>query len=131
MSNTWSSATAWCRARIVLGASKGAPDRAGVRQSQALELKHLAASQRLPMTGGQATELIRTRRDPRDALLVWTCIWELDRRARNKGKGPVAHRIWRSIPPETRRTLTTDRVWSARQQLLDAARDYLNDAASK
>jgi hypothetical protein len=117
-------------ARIVRGVREGAPDRTGLRQSQTLALKHLAATQRLAMTARQANELVRTRRDLRDALLVWTYIWELDRRARNKGKGPVAHRIWRSIPWETRRALTADRVWSARQQLLDAAREYLHSAAS-
>jgi hypothetical protein len=117
-------------ARIVLGVSERAPDRTGLRQSQALALKHLAAAQRLPMTARQANELVRNRRDLRHALLVWTYIWELDRRARNKGKGPVAHRIWRSIPRQTRRALTADRVWSARQQLLDAAREYLDDTSS-
>jgi hypothetical protein len=118
-------------ARIVLGVRDGAPDRAGLRQSQALAFKHLATAQRLPMTGRQANEFVRTRRDLREALLVWTYTWELDRRARNKGKGPVAHRIWRSIPWETKRILTADRVWSARQQLLDATREYLDNAPSK
>ena len=59
-------------------------------------------------------------------MLVWTYVWELDRRARNKGKGPVVHRIWRAIPSQTRRALTADRVWSARQQLLDAARELID-----
>lgn len=114
-------------ARIVRGVTGGGPDRTGLRQSQALALKHLAAAQRLAMTARQADELVRTRRDLREALLVWTYTWELDRRARDKGKGPVAHRIWRSIPWETKRDLTADQVWSARQQLLDAARQYLHD----
>lgn len=115
-------------ARIVLGISENAPDRAGLRRTQALALKHLAASQRLPMAERQANKLVRARTDLRDALLVWTYIWELDRRARNKGKGPVVHRIWRSISWGTKRALTADRVWSSRQQLLDAVREFLHDA---
>jgi hypothetical protein len=109
-------------ARIVRGASGGTPDRAGRAHSQALAVKHLAASERLPMTETQARDLVRTRRDLRDAVLLWTYVWELDRRARNKGKGPVVHRIWRSLPGETKRALTADLAWSARQQILDAAR---------
>ena len=81
------------------------------------------------MTQRQAGELVRTRRDLRDAVLVWTYVWELDRRARNKGKGRVVHRIWRAIPSQTRRALTADRVWSARQQVLDATREFLNDVS--
>jgi hypothetical protein len=37
-------------------------------------------------------------------------------------RGLVVHRIWRS-PWETKRALTAQRVWSARQRLLDAARE--------
>ena len=84
--------------RIVPGVSEGASDRTGVARIQALALKHLAASQRLPVSQRQAGDLVHTHRDLRDAVLLWTYVWELDRRARNKGKGPVVHRIWRSIP---------------------------------
>jgi hypothetical protein len=108
--------------RIVLGAPTGPPDRTGLAHSQALAVKHLAASEGLPMTETQARDLVRTHRDLRDALLLWTYVWELDRRARNKGKGPVVHRLWRSLPTDTRRTLTADHAWSARQLLLAAAR---------
>jgi hypothetical protein len=110
--------------RIVLGVSPRGPDRTGLGHSQALALKHLADSQRLPLTEREAKDLIRKRPQLREALLLWTYVWELDRRARNKGKGPVAHRIWRSIPWETKRALTADRVWSARRQLLDAVATY-------
>ncbi len=110
-------------ARIVLGTSAGTPDRTGVAHSQALAVKHLAASERLPLTEAQARDLVRTRRDLRDAVLLWTYVWELDRRARGKGKGPVVHRIWRSLPGDTKRALTADLVWSARQDVLAAARD--------
>ncbi|MFC6020848.1 hypothetical protein ACFP2T_32345 [Plantactinospora solaniradicis] len=114
-------------ARIVLYASPGPADRTGIVRTQALAVKHLAASQRLPTTEGQARDLIRVRRDLRDAVLLWTYVWELDRRARNKGKGPVVHQIWRSIPWERKRALTAEQVWSARQQLLDAARERVED----
>ncbi|MEV4516264.1 hypothetical protein AB0K00_45795 [Dactylosporangium sp. NPDC049525] len=108
-------------ARVVLGASAVPPDRTGLAQSQALAVRHLAASQGLAMTEAEARDLVRARRDLRDAVLVWTYVWELDRRARNKGKGPVVHRIWRSLPADTKRALTADLVWSARQLILEAA----------
>jgi hypothetical protein len=116
-------------ARIVLYASPGPADRTGIVRTQALAVKHLATSQQLPTTEGQARGLIRARRDLRDAVGLWTYVWELDRRARNKGKGPVVHQIWRSIPWERRRALTADQVWSARQQLLDAAREHVGGGA--
>ncbi|MBF9134040.1 hypothetical protein I0C86_34645 [Plantactinospora sp. S1510] len=116
-------------ARIVLYASPGPPDRTGIVRTQALAVKHLASSQKLPTTEGQARSLLRARRDLRDAVLLWTYVWELDRRARNRGKGPVVHQIWRSIPWERKRALTADQVWTARQQLLDAAREHAGGGA--
>ncbi|GIG87544.1 hypothetical protein [Plantactinospora endophytica] len=113
-------------ARIVLYAAEGPTDRTALGRTQALAVKHLAASQRLPMTEAQARDLVRGRRELRDAVLLWTYVWELDRRARNKGKGPVVHQIWRSIPWERKRALTVDQVWAARQQLLDAARELVS-----
>lgn len=100
------------------------PGRSGLGSAQALALKHLAASERQPITGKESSELVKKLRGARDDLLLWTYVWELDRRARRKGKGPVAHRIWRSIPWETKRDLQVDDVWAARERLLDAVRAY-------
>jgi hypothetical protein len=113
-------------ARIVLGAPHGRPDRTGLGASQALAVRHLAASEGLAVTDRQAGELVRAGRVPKDALLVWTYVWELDRRARNKGKGPVVHRIWRSIPADMRRALTADDVWAARERVLASVRGVID-----
>jgi hypothetical protein len=45
----------------------------GLKRSQALALKHLAASQQLPLIErGEGNDLVNNRRDLRDALLLWT-----------------------------------------------------------
>ena len=62
------------------------------------------------------------------AAQIWTYVWELDRRARNKGKGPVAHRIWRSLPWAVKRALDVEAVLTAREALLTAARALLAPA---
>src|SRR5262249_56313016 len=59
-------------------------DLTGLAGSQALALKHLAASQGLTLTERQASDLVRTRRDLREDALLWTYVWEPDRRARNR-----------------------------------------------
>lgn len=108
-------------ARLMRGVSAHPPSRLGVEHCQALALKHLAAGEKLPITEPEAQRLVR-RTTLREPALLWTYVWELDRRARNKGKGPVAHRIWRSLPGETRRSLDVEQVWAAREQLLEAVR---------
>jgi len=101
---------------------------AGLEQCQALALRHLAASEKLPITDKDARTLVR-RKALREASVIWTYAWELDRRAKQKGKGPVVHRIWRSIPAGTRRSLDVGRVWEARAQLLGAVREYCANEA--
>lgn len=106
------------------------PGRAGVANSQALALKHLAASEGRRITEKESSDLVKSTPGLRADLLLWTYVWELDRRARGKGKGQVAHRIWRSIPWETKRDLRADDVWAARGRLLEAVRAYLAGATS-
>jgi len=77
----------------------------------------------MPIAERDAHRLIK-RNALREASVIWTYVWELDRRAKNKGKGPVAHRIWRSIPWERKRSLDVEQVWGAREQLLNAVREY-------
>lgn len=99
--------------------------RSEVRHCQNLALKHLATAEKLILLDNEADTLVR-RKSLHEALLLWTYIWELDRRSKRKGKGQVVHEIWKSIPRETRQSLDADLIWSARQQILQAVRDYQN-----
>jgi hypothetical protein len=82
----------------------------------------LAASEGISLTEKAAGRIVK-RSAVRQAALLWTYVWELDRRSRRKGKGPVVHRIWRSIPWETKKALGVERIWEARAQLLAASRE--------
>ncbi len=114
--------------RLTLGAAKNLPSRIGLEQSQALALKHLAAFERMPISEQDARRLVK-RKALREAALLWGYVWELDRRAKNKGKGPVVHRIWQTLPREAKRSLDVERVWEARQQILAAVREHLDTQA--
>lgn len=111
-------------ARLKLGADDADPTRTGVENAQALAVKHLAASQGLRLAEGEAKRLVK-RAALKEAARIWTYVWELDRRARHKGKGPVAHRIWRTLPWSVKKTLDVEAVWAAREALLAAARAQL------
>jgi DNA-binding transcriptional regulator YdaS (Cro superfamily) len=108
--------------RLRLGMDRGLASHVGLDQSQALALKHLAASEGISITEKTARGIVK-RATVRPAALLWTYVWELDRRSKKKGKGPVVHKIWRSIPWETKKALSVDRVWEARAQLVAASRE--------
>lgn len=107
-------------ARLKLGTDDSAPSRSGLEGAQALALKHLAASAGMHLDVKDARRIVK-RAALHNAALIWTYVWELDRRARHKGKGPVAHRLWRSLPWSVKKTLDVDAVWTAREALLAAA----------
>lgn len=44
------------------------------------------------------------RSDLAEALNLWTYVWELDRRSRGKGKGPLVHALWPGCPARPDRT---------------------------
>lgn len=111
-------------ARLKLGAGEKAAARAGVEGAKMLAVKHLAGSQGLRLSEKEASRLVK-RATLGEAALIWTYVWELDRRARHKGKGPVAHRVWRSLPWAVKRALDVEAVWAARAALLTAARALL------
>ncbi len=112
-------------ARLTLGSGQPKGRRTGLKNVQALALKHLAASKSLKITENEAGKLA-TRKSMQPDLAIWTYVWELDRRCKGKGKGPVVHRLWRSIPAEIRRDLDPEQVWQARCKLLSAARQFLS-----
>jgi len=111
--------------RVTLGASPGVGSGVGLEGCQVLALRHLAAAERLPIQEKEARTLVR-RKSLHLASLLWTYAWELDRRAKQKTKGSVVHRIWRAIPREMRKPLTAARIWEAREQLLEAVREQYN-----
>jgi hypothetical protein len=94
--------------------------------AQALALKHLASSQGIRLSDAEARNLAQ-RKLIQPHLLLWTYIWELDRRANAKGKGEVVHRIWRSLPLTVRKNLCTDAVWAAREEIVGILRATVAD----
>ncbi|WP_203931983.1 hypothetical protein [Virgisporangium ochraceum] len=104
---------------LVRGVRPGRLPREGVATARTLAVKHLLSAESVVVTG-EALRRITRRADLAEPLAVWTYAWELDRRARGKGKGPVVHALWRGLPPAVRADLTADRVWAARGRLLAA-----------
>lgn len=93
-------------------------------QCEFLALRHLCNSENILLTDKEAKALVR-RKSLKEALLIWTYVWELDRRARGKGKGSVVHQIWRAIPKATRQSLNAEKVWDCKAQILTAAREHI------
>ncbi len=108
--------------RLMLGITSPQPRQAGTVHVQALALKHLAGSAGARITEADARRIVK-RESLRQASSLWAYVWELDRRARGKGKGVVVHALWRRIPWEMRKELTVAQVWEAREHLLEAARN--------
>ena len=63
----------------------------------------------------------------RTDVLILTYIWELGQRAIGKGKGIVAHRIWKVLPHHIRTKLDDRYVWLARQRVVDAMKAVSQD----
>lgn len=109
--------------RLSPGASKDRDKPSGYLEAQALALRHLSSSEGIQMSDAEARKYAR-RKSLQPHLLVWAYVWELDRRARAKGKGEVVHRIWRSIPLDIRKNLSAQVVWEAREKLLNSLRAF-------
>jgi hypothetical protein len=109
--------------RVNVRTQRQAEAASGLDQCRIQALRHLAAADKTPITERDARVLVR-RKSLSEAAFLWTYVWELDRRVRNKGKGPVVHRIWRSLPKELRKSLSADLVWKARERLLSAVREH-------
>jgi hypothetical protein len=112
--------------RVTVGADTASSTHGGLEQCRALALRHLASTEKLPLLEKEARALVR-RKSLSEASLLWTYVWELDRRAKQKGKGAVVHRIWKAIPRDVRKSLDVDRIWNAREQLLQAVTAHLDD----
>jgi len=115
--------------RVTLGITEAPPVRGGLEQCQALALRHLASAEQMALAEKEARLLVR-RKSLHDASLIWTYVWELDRRAKRKGKGTVVHKLWAALPRDARKSLDVERVWGARAQLVGAVRSMLEDPAA-
>lgn len=104
------------------------PGRPGVIVARAF--KHLAASRGIALDEKRCRRMVERASLAEDAR-VWAYVWELDRRARGKAKGQGVHGLWRSLPREVRTTLDVDRVWAAREALLEAARSWVERAEAE
>ena len=114
--------------RVTVGGEPDPKRGAGIEQCQAVALRQLASAEKMTLTDKEARYLVRRKRLEGPSLL-WTYVWELERRAKDKGQGSVAHRIWRELPRETRKTLDIEQVWRAREELLSAVRDFRSTGA--
>lgn len=108
--------------RLVATPPPDAASTVSVAASQALAIKHLAASEGIALAQDDARRIAKQPAH-RQAAHLWAYAWELDRRARDKGKGPVVRELWRGIAIETRKALTVAHVWDARAALLAACRE--------
>lgn len=99
--------------------TQGKPTR--TRQLKTLALKHLMASEGVRLTDAECRQLIKNP-EIKQPILIWTYVWELDRRVKGKGKGAVVHSLWRSMPHGMRQNLNTETVWNARQSLVAQVR---------
>lgn len=103
------------RARAGLG-------RGGVEGVAAEALRHVLNQRGVELLEEQARDLVHRR--PQESLIV-AYAWELRQRAKGKSKGPVVHRLWRTIDRETRTTLSEEVVWLARERVETEARCIL------
>lgn len=57
-------------------------------------------------------------------LTLWTYAVQLVNRAEFASQGPAVYRLWLDLPEKTRRNLTADLVWQARQRLIDSLNSF-------
>lgn len=94
----------------------------GKGQVVALAVKHRLSREGVKLSVGDASRLVRRPDVKVDAIIV-AYMWELERRALGKGKGPVAHELWGSMPRPVRSSLCAEQVWLAVSRLIEAANE--------
>lgn len=99
-------------ARLRLGAACERPSPIGERTAVAYAIRHLLAYDGVRIDSRTARRLAKSRGIHNETRVI-AYVWELDRRARGKSKGPVAHEIWKAIPRELRAELAEEIVWLA------------------
>jgi hypothetical protein len=68
------------------GSAAGKTKPSGYLAAQALALRHLGGSEGTRISDAEA-RLLAKRKSLQPSLLLWTYVWELDRRAKGKAKG--------------------------------------------
>jgi hypothetical protein len=91
-----------------------------IRKLVGMAIKYLLASEGTRLDAGQARRFAESPTRQDDARVV-AYMWELDRRARGKGKGPIVHRLWLSLPVTQRTALSVQMVDDAWAHILEAA----------
>jgi hypothetical protein len=99
------------------GSRSGSISIRNVKHLKAMSLKYLCSQEGVRLDAARAGQLAGHKSIERE-LSLWAYVWGLDRRRKGKSKGPVVHKLWRSIPIDVRKNLTTDAVWNARQRLM-------------
>ncbi len=84
-----------------------------------LALRDLAKEQRVLLAIEQLRKLAK-HNDIRTDVFILTYVWELRKRAVGKGKGIVAHQIWKALPHDIRKSLDENYYWLAKQRIVDA-----------
>ena len=59
----------------------------------------------------------------RPDLILWTYVWELDRRSRKQSKGEILRYLWRQLDITVRKDLTMEKVWQAKTRIIEAIRE--------
>ena len=93
------------------------------RKDEAIHLKYRAltylADESTPGFWDCARELI-TEPSIRRELVLWTWACELVHRSRGEPHGPAVHILWRQMDDPTRKQISTERIWQAREHVTDA-----------
>lgn len=93
------------------------------RKDEAAHLEYRAttylADENTPGFWDCAREL-NSKRGLRRDLVLWTWACELVHRSRGEPHGPAVHLLWRQIDEQTRKQMTIDRIWQARERLTHA-----------
>jgi len=90
-----------------------------VRALERLAVESLATSAGLS-TSRERIDAVVTNESLQQDLDLWAYACELARRSEFASQGPAVHAMWRSIDADTRKGLTADVVWAARERLLGA-----------
>lgn len=92
------------------------------RKDEATHLKYRAltylADENRPGFGDGARELIMEPTVRRE-LVLWTWACELIHPSRGEPHGPAVHMLWRQMDEPTRKQISPERIWQARERLTD------------
>ncbi len=94
---------------------------------QLIALEELAIERDVDLPHAQLQVLVE-REDLQPALALWSYGHELARRSKFASQGAAVHSLWRVLDDTARANLKADDLWAARQVLVDALLDALQQA---